>query len=136
MDLTVGQKAERQLSVTAEKVRAYAEITGDFNPLHFDELFTAKTRFGRLLAQGGIVTGILNALVAMDMPGAGTVFIDQKWEFPAPVYIGDTITAEATVTWVHERKPVAKLAVVARNQDGDDVLTGEATIYQASAETG
>ena len=132
MDLTVGQTASRDLHVDEAKVRAYAEITGDYNPLHFDEAFTKQTRFGRLMAQGGIATGLLHALVAMDMPGPGTVFMDQAWTFPAPVYIDDAITAEATVTWVHASKPVAKLAFTVRNQDGDDVLTGEATVYQAA----
>ncbi len=134
MQLRIGQTAVRELVVDEAKVSAYAEITGDYNPLHFDAEFTAKTRFGRLMAQGGIATGLLHALVAMDMPGPGTVFMDQRWTFPAPVYIGDTIRAEATVTWAHETKPVAKLDFVVRNQEGEDVLTGEATVYQASTE--
>ena len=75
MDLTVGQKASRSLTLTAEHVQKYAEITGDYNPLHFDEAFAAGTKFGKLVVQGGLTTGILNALVAMDMPGPGTVFL-------------------------------------------------------------
>ena len=75
MNLTVGQKASRSLTLTAEHVEKYAEITGDYNPLHFDEAFAAGTKFGKLVVQGGLTTGILNALVAMDMPGPGTVFL-------------------------------------------------------------
>ncbi len=75
MDLTVGQKASRSLTLTAEHVEKYAEITGDYNPLHFDAAFAAGTKFGKLVVQGGLTTGILNALVAMDMPGPGTVFL-------------------------------------------------------------
>ena len=75
MNLAVGQKASRSLTLTAEHVEKYAEITGDYNPLHFDEAFAAGTKFGRLVVQGGLTTGILNALVAMDMPGPGTVFL-------------------------------------------------------------
>ena len=101
IELTVGQKATRSMQVTAAHVRTYAELSGDYNPLHFDEDFCAKTRFGRLVAQGGLTTGLLHALVAMDMPGPGTVFLNQNWKFTAPVYIGDTITAEATVLEVH-----------------------------------
>lgn len=71
MDVYVGQRAERTCAVTAEMVEDYARITGDYNPLHFDEDFTARTRFKRLMAQGGIATGLLHALVAMDMPGPG-----------------------------------------------------------------
>ncbi|MDA1036088.1 MAG: MaoC family dehydratase [Chloroflexi bacterium] len=134
MDLTVGQTASRELKVTPEMIQAYAEITGDYNPLHFDEAFTAKTRFGRLMAQGGIATGLLHALVAMDMPGAGTVFTKQSWTFSKPVYIGDTIRAEATVLSVHPRRPMADLAFIVTNQDGEEVLRGEATVFQALPE--
>ena len=91
--VTVGQKAQRELNVTEAMVKSYAEITGDYNPLHFDEEFAGKTRFGGLIAQGGIATGLLHALVAMDMPGPGSVFLNQSWNFPKPVYIGDTIRA-------------------------------------------
>jgi 3-hydroxybutyryl-CoA dehydratase len=80
------------LTVTQDAVEAYAGITGDYNPLHFDEAFTSKTRFGRLIAQGGLATGLLHALVAMDLPGPGSVFMSQSWSFPRPVYIGDTLT--------------------------------------------
>ena len=131
MQITVGQKAHREAKVTREMVQSYAEITGDFNPLHFDAEFTRKTRFERLIVQGGLTTGLLNALVAMDMPGPGSVFMSQSWTFPAPVYIGDTIRAEATVISVHETKPIAGIQVVIKNQDGEEVLTGQATVYQA-----
>ncbi len=130
MELTVGQQATREMVVNEETVRAYAEITGDRNPLHFDAGFAAGTRFQRLIAQGGIATGLLHALVAMDMPGAGTVFLSQSWSFPKPVYIGETIRAEATVLSAQNRRGIAKLAVQVTNQDGDIVLKGEATVMQ------
>ncbi len=134
MELTVGQKATRELTVTAEMVRAYAEITGDYNPLHFDEEFVARTHFKRPLAQGGIATGLLHALVAMDMPGPGSVFMRQNWSFPRPVYIGDSIRAEATVKSVRERRGVAELEFTVANQQGETVLEGVATVYQAAPE--
>jgi acyl dehydratase len=134
MKLTVGQKATRELTVTAEMVRAYAEITGDYNPLHFDPEFVARTRFERPLAQGGIATGLLHALVAMDMPGPGSVFMRQSWSFPRPVYIGDSIRAEATVKSVRERRGVAELEFIVANQQGETVLEGAATVYQAEPE--
>lgn len=129
MRITVGQKASRTMTVTAAHVRAYAEITGDYNPLHFDEAFVAKTKFGKLVAQGGLTTGILHALVAMDMPGPGTVFLSQNWKFTAPVFIGDTISAEAEVLSVHATKPVTQLRVTVTRQDGEVVLEGEAWCY-------
>ena len=120
--LEVGQKASRTMTVTAAHVKAYAEMTGDYNPLHFDERFAAGTKFGRLVAQGGLTTGILHALVAMDLPGPGTVFLNQNWKFTAPVYIGDTITADAEVLDVHASKPVCRLKMTVRRQTGEAVL--------------
>lgn len=126
---TVGQRATRSLTVTASHVARFAEISGDYNPLHFDEAFAAATRFGRLVAQGGLTTGLLHALVAMDLPGPGTVFLSQDWKFTAPVFIGDTITAEAVVLSVHATKPVTQLAVRVARQDGTVALEGEAWCY-------
>jgi acyl dehydratase len=130
MSLHVGQTAERTLTLTAEHVRKYAEISGDHNPLHFDEAFAAGTKFGRLVVQGGLTTGLLHALVAMDMPGPGTVFLSQNWKFTAPVFIGDTITAHAEVVKVHQTKPVSQLAVRITRQTGETVLEGEAWCYR------
>jgi acyl dehydratase len=129
MDLYVGQTAFRSITLTAEHVSTYAGMTGDYNPLHFDEEFTAKTKFGRLVVQGGLTTGLLHALVAMDMPGPGTVFLSQNWKFTAPVFIGDTITAEAEVVSVHATKPVTQLKMIITRQGGDTVLEGEAWCY-------
>ncbi len=135
MKLSIGQQAARELTVTDEMVRAYAEITGDRNPLHFDAEFAARTRFKRLMAQGGITTGLLHALVAMDLPGPGSVFVRQSWSFPRPVYIGDTIRAQATVKSVRERRNMAELEFTVENQDGETVLEGQATVYQAEPES-
>ena len=134
MKLSNGQQATRELKVTDEMVRSYADITGDRNPLHFDEEFTARTRFKRLLAQGGITTGLLHALVAMDMPGPGSVFVRQSWSFPRPVHIGDTIRAEATGKSVRERRGMAELEFTVVNQDGETVLEGQATLFQVEPE--
>lgn len=132
MQLQIGQKATRSLTLTAEHVQMFAEMTGDHNPLHFDEAFAAQTKFGRLVVQGGLTTGLLHALVAMDLPGPGTVFLSQEWKFPAPVYIDDTITAEVEVLQVHETKPVTQLRVTVTQQDGQSVLEGEAWCYTFS----
>lgn len=126
---TVGETATRTLTVTEAHVEAFAEITGDRNPLHFDDEFAAATRFGRRVVQGGLTTGLLHALVAMDLPGPGSVFLSQDWEFTAPVYIGDTITATATVASVHASKPVTGLEVRVERDDGETVLEGEAWCY-------
>jgi acyl dehydratase len=133
MSIAVGQRASRSLTITAEHVRTFAEMSGDRNPLHFDAAFAARTKFGRLVVQGGLTTGLLHALVAMDMPGPGTVFLSQNWKFTAPVYIDDTITAEAEVISVHPSKPVTQLRVQITRADGTTVLEGEAWCYTFSA---
>jgi acyl dehydratase len=117
------------MTVTADHVERFAELTGDRNPLHFDERFAAGTRFRRLVAQGGITTGLLHAVVAMDLPGPGTVFLSQNWNFIAPVFIDDTISGEVEVLHVHESKPVTQLAVKVTREDGTVVLQGEAWCY-------
>jgi acyl dehydratase len=134
MKPTVGQRATRSLHLTANHVKMFAEMTGDYNPLHFDEAFVAKTKFKKLVVQGGLTTGILNALVATDMPGPGTVFLSQNWKFVAPVFIGDTITAEAVVLSVHATKPVCQLDIKVKRQTGEVVLDGEAWCYTFGSE--
>ena len=130
LDLEVGRTASRSMTVTEAHVRSYAEITGDHNPLHFDEDFASRTSFGRLVAQGGLTTGILHALVAEDLPGPGTVFLSQNWKFTAPVFIGDTITGSAEVLSVHDSKPVCQLRMEVERDDGEVVLEGEAWCYR------
>lgn len=131
MILKVGQKAARSVTLTAQHVASYSEISGDRNPLHFDLDFARATgKLDGLIVQGGLTTGLLHALVATDLPGPGTVFLSQNWKFTAPVYIGDTITAEAEVLSVHATKPVCQLRVRVTRQTGETVLEGEAWCYQ------
>jgi acyl dehydratase len=129
MNLAVGQRASRTITLTSEHVRGFYEITGDRNPLHFDPVFAAKTKFKKLVVQGGLTTGLLHALVAMDMPGPGTVFLSQNWKFTAPVFIGDTITAQAEVLSIHHSKPVTQLRIKVIRDAGETVLEGEAWCY-------
>ena len=134
MQISIGQKATRSITLTADHVKTFADLSGDYNPLHFDESFVARTKFKKLVVQGGLTTGLLHALVAMDMPGPGTVFLSQNWKFTAPVFIGDTITAEAEVIGKHDTKPVTQLKIKITRQDGEIVLEGEAWCYTFSAD--
>jgi acyl dehydratase len=127
----VGQKAQRSATLTAEHVRLYSQITGDYNPLHVDAEFTAATRFKKLIVQGGLTSGLLNAIVAMDLPGPGTVFLETRFKFTNPVFIGDTITAEVEILEVHSAKPVSRIGVRIVRSDGDTVLEGDAWCYTA-----
>jgi acyl dehydratase len=136
LELTVGQRATRTNTLTKAHVDRYAELTGDRNPLHFDEDYVSRTPFGRPVVHGGLTSGILNALVAEDMPGPGTVFMSMDLRFTKPVFIGDTITATAEVLEVHASKPICKLAVEVRRQDGEVVLTGTTMCYRMTPRDG
>jgi acyl dehydratase len=125
----VGSRATWTRTFTADDVETFAAISGDRNPLHFDAEFAARTRLGRLVVQGGLTTGLFNALVAMRLPGPGSVFLHQEWDYPAPVFVGDTVTAEAEVIEARADKPITRLRCVARNQDGAEVLTGRCLVY-------
>jgi acyl dehydratase len=126
---SVGQRASWTRTFGADEVEAYARITGDRNPLHFDPAYAAGTRLGRLVVQGGLTTGLFNALVAMELPGPGSVFLHQDWDYPAPVYLGDSVTAEAEVIEVRADKPITRLRCTARRSDGTEVLRGECLVY-------
>jgi acyl dehydratase len=129
LGLRVGQSATRTKVVTDADLRGYAEITGDYNPLHFDDHFAAQTRFGRRVAQGGITAGLLNALVAMDLPGRGTVFMSQSLTYKAPAYVGDTLAARVEVVSLKPDKPVCQLRFHVANQHGTVLLEAEAWTY-------
>ena len=127
--LEVGQTASQSMKIIEEMVKKYAEITGDYIPLHFNEEFTKKTKYGKLIAQDGVISGVLNTIVAMDTPGPGTVFIHQKYDYNAPVFIGDEITGFVEIYEVHPTKPVTKINVKIINQKKEVVLTGKAVCY-------
>ena len=125
----VGAKASRTRTVQARDIELFTEITGDRNPLHYDEQAAARSRFGGLIVQGGVTSGLLNAVVAEDLPGPGSVFLHVDWDFKAPVRPGDTVTAEAEVLEAREDKPLTKLRTTITNQDGTVVLDGTALVW-------
>jgi acyl dehydratase len=125
----VGTRATWTRTFGADDVEAFATLSGDRNPLHFDSEFAARTRVERLVVQGGLTAGLFNALVAERLPGPGSVFLHQEWDYPAPVYIGDTVTAEAEVIEARADKPITRLRCVARRDDGTEVLRGECLVY-------
>src|SRR5262245_4748218 len=126
---SVGQVAERCRKVTVQDIGLFTEISGDRNPLHYDAAAARASRFGEIVVQGGVTSAILNAVVAEDLPGPGTVFLQVDWKFSAPVRPGDTITGAVEVLEVREDKPITKLATSVRRQDGVVVLSGSAVCY-------
>jgi acyl dehydratase len=125
----VGQKAERSRRIEPEYIRLFTEISGDKNPLHYDEAAARASRFGEIVVQGGVTSGILNAVVAEDLPGPGTVFLHVDWRFTAPVRPGDTITGSVEVVEAREDKPITRLKTSVTRQDGVVVLEGTAVCY-------
>jgi acyl dehydratase len=125
----VGDTARRSRVVQARDIELFTEITGDRNPLHYDEQAAERSRFGGLIVQGGVTSGLLNAVVAEDLPGPGSVFLHVDWSFRAPVRPGDEITAEVEVLERREDKPLTKLRTTIANQDGTVVLDGTALVW-------
>lgn len=126
---TVGEKASRTRRVRSEDIALFTELTGDRNPLHYDEDAAARTRFRGLIVQGGVTSGLLNAVVAEDLPGPGSVFLHVDWSFTAPVRPGDEITAEVEVLEAREDKPITKLRTTVVDQQGTVVLDGTALVW-------
>ena len=128
MNLKVGDAATLTRTIRDEDVRAFAELTGDHNPVHLDDEYAAGTRFGRRVAHGMLAASLISAALANELPGRGTVYLSQQLQFTAPVFPGDTVTARVAVTKVREDKPVVTLDTVCTNQRGETVIRGEAVV--------
>lgn len=128
----VGDTASRTRRVLASDIERFTEITGDRNPLHYDEAVAERSRFGRVIVQGGVTSGLLNAVVAEELPGPGSVFLHIDWSFKAPVGPGDEITATVEILEARDDKPIYTLSTTITNQDGVVVLDGTALVWQES----
>jgi 3-hydroxybutyryl-CoA dehydratase len=126
--LQPGDTAFRTMTVSDDTIRAFAEVTGDTNPVHLDDEYAAGTRFGRRIAHGMIAAGLVSATLANDLPGPGTVYLNQTLKFKLPVYPGDTVTATLEVLTVRPDKPIVTLSTVCTNQNDEVVLEGEAVV--------
>lgn len=125
----VGDSAERSRKITTQDIELFTQISGDKNPIHYDAVLAAGTSFGEIVVQGGVTTAILNAVVAEDLPGPGTVFLSVSWNFKAPVRPGDVITGRVVVLEVRPDKPIAKLATTVTRDDDVVVVEGDAVCY-------
>lgn len=124
-----GVTAERSRTTSMQDVEMFTAMTGDKNPIHYDRALAEATPFGGLIVQGGVTTGLLNAVVAEDLPGPGTVFLETNWKFLKAVKVGETITASVSVEDVRNDKPICKLKTVIRDSSGDECVNGTATTY-------
>jgi acyl dehydratase len=125
----LGATAQRTRTTSMRDVEMFTEMTGDRNPIHYDAGLAGRSPFGGLIVQGGVTTGLLNAVVAEDLPGPGTVFLETNWKFVKAVRVGDAITASVTVEHVRDDKPICKLQTVVRNAEGEACVLGTATTY-------
>jgi len=125
----IGDRAARRRVVRAQDIELFSELTGDRNPLHYDKARATQTRFGGIIVQGGVTSGLLNAIVAEDLPGPGSVFLHVDWSFRAPVRPGDTITAAVEVVEARSDKPITRLRTTITNQNDIVVLDGEALVW-------
>ena len=125
----VGQRAELTRVVSERDIELFTAISGDRNPLHYDDQVARSTKFGGIIVQGGITSAILNAVVAQKLPGPGTVFLHVDWNFKAPVRPGDEITGVVEVTRVRTDKPITALKTTVTRGDGVVAIEGEALCY-------
>ena len=126
--IQTGDCASLSKTFSEKDVLTFAEISGDRNPVHIDAAFASSTRFERQLVHGMLTAGLISAVLGMQLPGPGSIYLKQELNFRAPVYFGDTITATVTVTKVREDKPIITLETICTNQDGERVIDGEAVL--------
>jgi acyl dehydratase len=131
---SVGERAERSRRIETEDIRRFTDISGDRNPLHYDETAARASRFGEIIVQGGVTSAILNAVVAEDLPGPGTVFLHVDWSFKAPARPGDVLTGAVEVVKVREDKPITELRTTVTRGDGVVALEGTALCYTVPLE--
>ncbi len=129
LPLRMGRTARRPRTITARDIELFTELSGDRNPLHYDAAAASRSRFGGIIVQGGVTSGLLNAVVAEELPGPGSVFLQVDWRFTAPVRPGDEITAEVEVLEARDDKPITRLRTQITNQDGALVLDGTAVVW-------
>lgn len=128
MALKIGDKASRTKTVTEADILAFAQASGDTNPVHLDDDYAATTRFGRRIAHGMLTASVISAILGNDLPGPGTVYMSQSLAFKAPVFIGDVVTATVEVIAYREQRRIATFHTTCTNQDGTLVLDGEAVV--------
>lgn len=131
MKFSVGDTAEITKTIEQTDIDAFADVTGDHNPVHVDEEFARTTRFGRRIVHGMLTASLISSVLANKLPGEGSVYLAQTLKFVAPVFPGDEITARVTVKEAREDKPILKLETVCMNQRDEIVIRGEATVLAA-----
>ena len=128
MNIKIGDSFSKERLVTDELVRAFAEVSGDYNPIHIDEAFAKTTRFGRRIAHGMLSGAFISAVLGHEFAEKKIVYLSQTMKFTAPVYIGDTVTTTATITNIREDKNIVTMDTTCTKQDGEVVVKGESVV--------
>lgn len=128
MELKIGQQFSTTREVTDELVRKFADVSGDYNPIHLDEEFAKTTRFGRRIAHGMLSGAFISAVLGNEFKRLKIVYLSQTMKFTAPVYLGDTVTATATITNIREERGIVTLETNCTNQNGELLVKGEAAV--------
>ncbi len=132
-ELQIGQKASFEKTITETDIYLFAGVTGDINPAHVNERYASNTFFKGRIAHGMLSAGLVSAVLGMQLPGPGTIYMGQTLSFTAPVHAGDTVKATAEVEELNKEKNIVKLKTICENQDGIIVLKGEATVKAPKA---
>ena len=128
MDVKIGDKFSTEREITDDVIRKFAEVSGDYNPIHLDEEFAKTTRFGRRIAHGMLSGAFISAVLGNEFKERKIVYLSQTMKFVAPVFIGDTVTASGTVSRIREEKGIVILETLCTNQNGETLVTGEAAV--------
>ena len=128
MKLNVGDSAEITRTIEQSDIQAFADVTGDYNPVHLDESFAKATRFGGRIAHGMLTASLISSVLANKLPGEGSIYLGQTLQFVAPVFPGDEVTARVTVTEIREGRGIVKLETICLNQSNEIVIRGEAIV--------
>jgi len=132
MTIEIGDSFSRSRLVTDELIRQFAEVSGDYNPIHLDEDYARTTRFGKRIAHGMLSGAFISAVLGDEFRERKIVYLSQSLRFTAPVFVGDTITTTATVTAIREERGIVSLRTECTNQDGTGVVIGDATVMVLS----
>ena len=128
--LKVGDKVVLSVEITEEMVQKFAEVSGDFNPIHIDEEYASKTRFKRRIAHGILSAALISRALGQNL-GPGGIYLSQSLKFMTPVFIGDTVSIELTVTNIREERGIGSVETLVKNQNGELCVKGEAMIMTA-----
>src|SRR5258708_7947917 len=128
MEVKIGDRFSTSREVTDEVIHKFAEVWGDYNPIHLDEEFAKQTRFGRRIAHGMLSGAFISAVLGNEFKDRKIVYLSQTMKFTAPVFLGDTVTATGTVTNIREDRGIVTLETVCANQNGETLVRGEAVV--------